>query len=252
MIPSARSTVPSVVIIIFTRRLFCFLIFWKVYLCENNDHYRPSGSITRKEEQGLERPIFILSFSHSGFQKMRAPSQTTLFSTLCIIHWWYCSTGMAIEICTLSSCINERVGETINDKNVLFNTLYFQSTTIHCCKNKYWKSWKQERIWKCKNFTDYPGRCGVVVPVARGLPLLFAQRADSFIPLVIMKLELLLFSFYFIHPTAMCVVKCISWEILTEAHNSDSLICQKLHMTYGFLLLFALHGQFPTTTGLFT
>ena len=51
MIPSARRTVPPVVIIIFTRCLFCFAIFWgkwgRTYghrdgnLCKNKDHYRP-------------------------------------------------------------------------------------------------------------------------------------------------------------------------------------------------------------------
>ena len=49
MIHSVRSTVPAVVTISFTLRLFWFAIFWKVgtdgrtdgSLCEYNDHYRP-------------------------------------------------------------------------------------------------------------------------------------------------------------------------------------------------------------------
>ena len=60
MIPSARLTDPPVAIIIFTRRLFCFAIFWKVGTDGDGQHLwkslslpastvgRPSGSILNK------------------------------------------------------------------------------------------------------------------------------------------------------------------------------------------------------------
>ena len=61
MIPSARHTVPPVVIIIFMRRLFCLAIFCKmetdlrsdVNLCENNDHYRPCQWVYRVDQKTL-------------------------------------------------------------------------------------------------------------------------------------------------------------------------------------------------------
>ena len=52
MIHSAIPTVSPVVNIVFAGNLFCFARFWKMgknirtdNMCENNDHYRPSGSI---------------------------------------------------------------------------------------------------------------------------------------------------------------------------------------------------------------
>ena len=54
MIPSARPTDPPVVIIIFTRRLFCDILksgLTYVNLCENNDHYWPGLWVGRVDQK---------------------------------------------------------------------------------------------------------------------------------------------------------------------------------------------------------
>ena len=55
MIHSARPTAPTVVIIIFRRRLFCFEKWGRTdgNMCENNYHYRPGLWVGRVDQKKL-------------------------------------------------------------------------------------------------------------------------------------------------------------------------------------------------------